>query len=107
MSASASGAALSGAAADNVVILSGEDKEPAGDGKFTGADMAKRFDAIRDATDRAERTAQAVRNTMSDEARENYAALYGALWGEWQAHVKKARPKANSVPSDAPVAGEG
>ena len=29
------------------------------------------------------------------EARENYAALYGALWGEWQAHVKKARPKAN------------
>ena len=36
-----------------------------------------------------------LRNTMSDEARENYAALYGALWGEWQAHVKKARPKAN------------
>ena len=58
-----------GAAADNVVILSGEDKEPAGDGKFTGADMAKRFDAIRDATDRAERTAQAVRNTMSDVTR--------------------------------------
>ncbi len=51
--------------ADNVVILSGEDKEPAVDGKFTDADMAKRFDAIRDATDRAERTAHAVRNTMS------------------------------------------
>ena len=36
-----------------------------------------------------------LRNTMSEEARENYSALYGALWGEWQAHVKKARPKAN------------
>lgn len=32
------------------------------------------------------------RNSMSDEARENYAALYGALWEEWQANVKKARP---------------
>ena len=36
-----------------------------------------------------------LRNTMSEEARENYSALYGALWSEWQAHVKKARPKAN------------
>jgi len=32
------------------------------------------------------------RNSMSDEARENYAALYGALWEEWQANVTKARP---------------
>ncbi|WP_427968568.1 signal peptide peptidase SppA [Altererythrobacter sp.] len=31
-------------------------------------------------------------NSMSDAARENYAALYGALWEEWQAHVKAARP---------------
>ena len=29
---------------------------------------------------------------MSDEARENLSALYGALWEEWQANVKKARP---------------
>ena len=33
------------------------------------------------------------RNDMSPEARENYAALYGALWEEWQAKVKKARPQ--------------
>ena len=33
-----------------------------------------------------------LRNSMSDEARENANALYGALWEEWQAHVKKARP---------------
>ncbi len=32
------------------------------------------------------------RNSMSDEARENLASLYGALWEEWQANVKKARP---------------
>lgn len=31
---------------------------------------------------------------MSPEARENANALYGALWEEWQAHVKKARPEA-------------
>lgn len=35
------------------------------------------------------------RDSMSDEARENYQAIYGALWGEWQAAVAKARPKAN------------
>ncbi len=29
---------------------------------------------------------------MSEAARENYTALYGALWEEWQANVKKARP---------------
>jgi protease-4 len=31
---------------------------------------------------------------MSPEARENAQALYGALWSEWQANVKRARPKA-------------
>ncbi|WP_298464243.1 signal peptide peptidase SppA [uncultured Erythrobacter sp.] len=34
------------------------------------------------------------RNSMSDEARENLSSLYGALWEEWQANVKKARPAA-------------
>lgn len=34
-----------------------------------------------------------TRSTMSEEARENYAALYGSLWEEWKAHVSKARPK--------------
>ena len=29
---------------------------------------------------------------MSEAARQNYTALYGALWEEWQANVKKARP---------------
>lgn len=32
------------------------------------------------------------RNSMSEESRENYQALYGSLWEEWQANVKKARP---------------
>ncbi|MBV7259162.1 signal peptide peptidase SppA [Erythrobacter crassostreae] len=32
------------------------------------------------------------RSSMSEEARENIGALYGALWEEWQANVKKARP---------------
>ena len=32
------------------------------------------------------------RNSMSEESRENYRALYGALWEEWQANVEKARP---------------
>jgi protease-4 len=31
---------------------------------------------------------------MSPEARENAQQLYGALWSEWQANVKRARPKA-------------
>lgn len=35
------------------------------------------------------------RDSMSDEARENYRGLYGALWAEWQAAVAKARPRAN------------
>ncbi len=34
---------------------------------------------------------------MSDEARENASALYGALWSEWQANVTKARPKLKLV----------
>ncbi|AOL95690.1 signal peptide peptidase SppA [Porphyrobacter sp. LM 6] len=33
------------------------------------------------------------RSSMSDEARQNVGGLYGALWEEWQANVKKARPK--------------
>ena len=33
-----------------------------------------------------------VASGMSDPARENAQALYGALWEEWQAKVKKARP---------------
>ncbi|WP_435418451.1 signal peptide peptidase SppA [Parerythrobacter aurantius] len=35
------------------------------------------------------------RSDMSPEARENAQALYGALWEEWQAQVRKARPKAD------------
>ena len=35
------------------------------------------------------------RSDMSPEARENAEALYGALWEEWQAQVRKARPKAD------------
>jgi len=53
---------------DNLVILS-EDRKPATSGGFPDADMAKRFDAIRDATDRAERTAHSVRNTMAEVTR--------------------------------------
>lgn len=34
-----------------------------------------------------------LRASMSDEARENIGGMYGALWEEWQANVKKARPK--------------
>lgn len=33
------------------------------------------------------------RNDMSPAARENYEALYGALWDEWQANVQRARPQ--------------
>ncbi|MFN3864279.1 MAG: signal peptide peptidase SppA [Erythrobacter sp.] len=35
------------------------------------------------------------RSSMSDEARESIGGVYNALWSEWQANVKKARPKAN------------
>ena len=34
-----------------------------------------------------------IRDSMSEPARENAQALLGALWEEWQANVKKARPK--------------
>ncbi len=54
---------------DNLVILSGEDKEPAEDSPFPDVDMAKRFDAIRDATNKAERTSAAVRGTMAEVTR--------------------------------------
>jgi len=45
------------------------------------------------------------RNSMSEEARENLQGLYGALWEEWKANVKSARPAADidRVTSD-PVA---
>ena len=54
---------------DNLVILSGEDKEPAEDSQLPDVDMAKRFDAIRDATNKAERTSAAVRGTMAEVTR--------------------------------------
>ena len=34
-------------------------------------------------------------NEMSPEARENAQQLYGALWQEWQANVRRARPQAD------------
>ena len=42
-----------------------------------------------------------TRSDLSPEARENYAALYSALWEEWQANVKKARPKADFARASA------
>ena len=36
-----------------------------------------------------------VLNAMSPEARRNIEGLYGSLWEEWQANVKKARPSAD------------
>ena len=36
-----------------------------------------------------------TQSSMSDPARENAQALIGALWEEWQAKVKKARPAAD------------
>ena len=44
-------------------------------------------------------------NEMSDAARENYAQLYGSVWQEWQANVKRARPQANiaRVTGDIPA----
>ncbi|WP_336985780.1 signal peptide peptidase SppA [Altererythrobacter aquiaggeris] len=52
------------------------------------------------------------RNDMSQPARENYEALYGALWEEWQANVKKARPAAKldlvtKTPADWVAASKG
>ncbi len=34
-------------------------------------------------------------NELSPEARENYEQLYGSLWQEWQANVRRARPQAD------------
>ena len=34
------------------------------------------------------------RSGMSEPARENYEALFGSLWREWQADVERARPQA-------------
>ncbi|MGY6552859.1 MAG: signal peptide peptidase SppA [Erythrobacter sp.] len=34
-----------------------------------------------------------TRNSMSPEARTNLAGVYDALWEEWQAHIRKARPE--------------
>lgn len=54
---------------DNVVVLSGEGRESGRDEQFPDADMAKRFDVIRDATERAERTTVGVKKTMADVTR--------------------------------------
>jgi protease IV len=40
-----------------------------------------------------------LRNDSSPEAKEAEAAVYGAVWDQWQAEVKKARPKANFGPA--------
>lgn len=42
---------------------------------------------------------------MSPEARENYQQLYGSLWQEWQANVRRVRPQANiaRVTGDVPA----
>ncbi|NQV82887.1 MAG: methyl-accepting chemotaxis protein [Rhodospirillales bacterium] len=53
-------------APDNLVILSGQDKEPAKDSRFSDKDMAKRFELIRETTERAERVTGAVRHTMTE-----------------------------------------
>jgi protease-4 len=44
-------------------------------------------------------------NEMSPEARENAQALYGSLWTEWQANVKKARPQADIARATTDIAG--
>ncbi|MDA0306323.1 MAG: HAMP domain-containing protein [Proteobacteria bacterium] len=59
----------SGLGNDNVVVLSGEGREQGRDEQFPDADMAKRFDVIRDATERAERTTIGVRKTMAEVTR--------------------------------------
>ena len=52
------------------------------------------------------------RTELSPEARENLESLYGSLWAEWQANVKKARPKAEleritSAPAEWIAASDG
>jgi methyl-accepting chemotaxis protein len=48
----------------NLVILSGDDKKPTEDPKFSDMDMSKRFDMIRETTERAERVTGSIRHTM-------------------------------------------
>ena len=54
---------------DNMVLLSGEKKEPVDVSRFSDVDMAKRFDIIRDTTERAERVTASVRQAMSEVTR--------------------------------------
>lgn len=46
-----------------------------------------------------------ARSSMSDEARENVGGVYEAMWAEWQANVKKARPKAQLAQVTGDTAG--
>ncbi|MBT3305900.1 MAG: methyl-accepting chemotaxis protein, partial [Alphaproteobacteria bacterium] len=55
-----------GSGPDNLVILSGKDKEPAQDARYSDQDMAKRFEQIRETTERAERVTGSVRHTMNE-----------------------------------------
>jgi protease-4 len=45
-----------------------------------------------------------VASEMSPEARENYEQLYGALWQEYQAHVRRARPEADIARATGDIA---
>jgi protease-4 len=45
-----------------------------------------------------------VASEMSPEARENYEQLYGALWQEYQAHVRRARPEADIARATGEIA---
>lgn len=70
---------------------------PGGAYLFYG-DLLKEFDVnarvYRVGTHKAA-TEPYTRSGFSDEARENIAGLYGAMWEEWKANVKKARPAAD------------
>ena len=46
-----------------------------------------------------------IRGDMSPEAKENYRALYGALWEDWKADVSRARPRANLAMATADPVG--
>ncbi len=48
-----------------------------------------------------------IASEMSPEARENYQQLYGALWQEWQAHVRPARPPNQQRPAPGLPGGQG
>ncbi|MGQ7830924.1 signal peptide peptidase SppA [Altererythrobacter sp. Z27] len=70
---------------------------PGGAYLFYG-DLLKEFDVnarvYRVGTHKAA-TEPYTRRGFSDEARENIGGLYGAMWEEWKANVKKARPAAD------------